>query len=470
PISRKRIWGMPVPVFHCKKCKLQYDPVKSIDESRSLIRRKGFDWWLKAKPNDILPDGVTCETCGTRDFRWGNDVLDTKFMSAMIYRNSYVKEQVPDHSKSLYTGTDIPDEKNFQLSLIPAFAIEESVPFDAVFFHRYIKNDKANDLDIKAYCKEFSVDVFRLWVISIGQKHDSVLSRDRLDVVNKFYRCIRNTCRFLLSNISDYNPQEDSLDSIDMRESDRWILNRIMILIKNIDLALNNYNFHRFYNLLHNFFHGDASDYINITKRRLYTLPRWSMNRRSAQTAIYEFVVKITKILSVVIPYTAEDIWRHIPGIASTYPSVFMSEWPEIQGSFVDHDLLSNWDTLFRIRQEVHKVFVDLKDKVLLENSLKACVTIYPSSDLFELLDTHIDDLENIFGVSQVRLMQPDLPVPDSIWISENIEGLGIEVKQTPGDKCERCWIYSDTVGSSKQHPSLCFSCIAILEGGTHYI
>jgi isoleucyl-tRNA synthetase len=266
-----------------------------------------------------------------------------------------------------------------------------------------------------------------------------------------------------------------------LQEVDRWALHRLAKFIDGATKALEDCQFHLFYRLLYSFCSVDISSlYLNMVKRRLYTFPRWSSSRRAVQTVVYEVLVSLTKLMAPILSFTADEVWRHIPGVKEGCPSVYLSHWPDVNKDFLDDELDSRWNCLLKIRSEIYKLLEKVRREEGISDFSQASIILYVSSpgpgdmgdlpDIYDLLDRYIDDLEGIFMVSKVRLMPPDAPVPDGIWESNGVKGLSIEVRRATGERCERCWVYSDTVGTNEQYPTLCYRCIAILEGGTYYI
>jgi isoleucyl-tRNA synthetase len=491
-VSRRRIWGIPVPVFYCSKCSSQVDVPEGIELSKNMINRKGVDRWLTARPSEILSEDVICDRCGGKDFRWETDILDGEFISAMSHRTiSSDREDLSRDQADICLGSHSQNEKWIQFSLLPSMAIEGSPPFKSVLIHGSVVDedgkrvpDNVSDFmshvspseddapSIQDLLGKFGADILRLWVTSIDCRKHLKMSHSRLELVSKVYRRVKNTCRFLLGNLSGYDPESDELDYAYLQEVDRWALHRLAKFIDATTKAFEDYQFHLFYRLLYNFCSVDmGSIYLSMVKRRLYTFPRWSSSRRAVQTVIYKVLTSLTRLIAPVLSFTAEEIWRHIPGVKEDCPSVYLSHWPDVNEDFLNDELESRWNHLLKVRSEIYKLLEKIRQEEGINGSSQASVILYAfSSDVYDLLDRYIDDLEAIFMVSKVRLMPPDATVPDGIWESDGVEGLAIEIRPATGGKCGRCWIYSDTVGTNEQYPTLCYQCIAILEGGTYYI
>ncbi len=476
-VSRRRIWGIPAPVFYCEKCDLQVEILEGINASRNMIERKGIDHWLRAKPGDILSDDVSCSRCGGRDFRWETDVLGGQFVSALSYMAISPTKKVPERLVDVFLGGGAQNGDWFQLPLLLSNATGSGSPFRAVLIHGPVVNEDENEgseadgPSVQEILDEFGVDVLRLWAISMDCAKRLKISHSRLELVSKVCRRVRNMLRFLLGNLHGYDPANDRVDYVHLQGIDRWALHRLSSLIVEATESLEEYQFHRLYRLLYDFSRDISSLYLNIARRRLYVSPPWSSSRRAIQTVIYEILTTFTRLIAPILPFTAEEIWGCIPGVKEEHPSVYLSDWPGVNDSYVDDDLDSRWRCLFRIRSEIYKALEKVRQEKGIDSFSQASIVLYaPSRDIYEVLDAHIDDLESVFMVSKVRLMPPDSPAPQGIWKSNTVEGLAIEVRCATGEKCERCWVYSDTVGTNEQYPTLCYQCIAMLEGGTYYI
>ncbi len=476
-VSKRRIWGIPVPVFYCEKCDLQVETLEGINASRNMIRRKGIDRWLRAKPGDILSDDVSCSRCGGRDFRWETDVLGGQFVSALSYMAISPTKKVPEWLVDVYLGGGAQNGDWFQLPLLLSKATGSGSPFRSVLIHGSVvdedKNERseASSLSVQDILDEFGVDVLRLWATSMDCAKHLKISHSRLKLVSKVYRRVRNMLRFLLGNLYGYDPANDRVDYVYLQGIDRWALHRLSRLIVEATEALEEYQFHRLYRLVYDFSRDISSLYLNIARRRLYVSPPWSSSRRAIQTVVYEILNTFTRLIAPILPFAAEEIWGRIPGVKEEHPSIYLSDWPGVNDSYLDDDLDARWRCLFRIRSEVYKALEKVRQEEDIGGSSQASIVLYASSpDIYQVLDAHIDDLESVFMVSKVRLMPPDSPVPQGIWKSDTVKGLAMEVRRATGGKCERCWIYSDTVGTNEQYPTLCYQCIAMLEGGTYYI
>lgn len=476
-ISRQRIWGIPVPIFYCSKCGSQVDALESLNSSKDTIRRRGASRWFSAKPVDILPEGALCSRCGSREFRWETEMLDTGFVSAMNCKMPASGNKSAPQPVDVCLGGNGHDENWVHLSLLPSMAIDDGMPFKSILFYHKHVDGKASELvntglPVGELLNKFGADILRFWIASRNFKKQLRLSQVHFDEISAKYQRIRNTCRFLLSNLSGYEPENDKVDYEYLQEIDRWALHKLTKFVKSATEAYESYQFHLLHRLIYDFCSSDLSSlYLCMIRRRLYIFPRWSGSRRAAQTVIYEILTDLIKIMAPILPFTAEEIWRKLPKKEAESPSVFMLDWPDSSDNFLQAEQADRWEQLLKIRSETHKLLANIRQEQEINTLFQASVILYASSPkIYDLLDMYIDDLEEIFMAARVRLMPPDSPIPEGTHKVEGIDDLVIDIRHIAGEKCERCWTYSDTVRTNEQHPGLCNGCIAILEGGAVYI
>lgn len=470
-ISQRRMWGIPIPIFYCKECDLQLDITESIKLCQALIERDGADNLITTKPDDILPYDIVCNNCGTRDFRWEMDTLNADFMSALSYKTILWNQK--DVDTDVYLETSNQDTKWTLLSLLSSTAIEGSLPFKSAVIHGHIKHDHSDtDADsIQKFLDRFGAEIIRLCAISTDSSKCMKLTDSHIQLVSKAYARLRNILTFLLGNLSNYDPKNDFVNYEYLHDIDRWALHKLSKLIIEATETLDNGQFHKTYRLIYDFCSLNISKvYISIVRRRLYAFPKWSIGRRAIQTVIYEIVKTITRLIAPMLSFTADEMWSYIPGATSDCPSIYLSKWPDVKEEYLDDELELQWNFLLKVRSAIYRSFEinHLKDDV--SNLSQASVTLYINSEgSYNLLDKNVDILPEIFMVSRVRLMPLDAPVPDDIYVLDSVDGLSMEVRRTTGDKCERCLIYSDAVGTSEQYPTLCDRCISVLEGEPYY-
>jgi isoleucyl-tRNA synthetase len=472
-ISRRRIWGIPIPVFYCKKCDQQFDVIEGIKSCRTIIERDGFAKLLATDPNDILPYDSICSNCETRNFRWEMDILNEDFISVLSYKTILWNQKDSSEHANICLESDSQNGKWSYLSLLSSMALESDSLFNSVIIHGPVISDSA-DLDrtlIQNLIDEFGADVIRLCAISADPNKRSRIDHPHIKSVSNIYTRIRNIFRYLLANLEDFEPENDKVEYEYLKEIDKWILHRLAKFTDEMTKAFENYQYNRIYHLLCNFCFSDISSiYISIIKRKLYTYSKWSTGRRSIQTAIYEILTTLAKVMAPVLSFTADEIWGYIPNVKDEFPSVYMSKWANME-EYLNDNLEQKWDYLLKVRSAIYKTLGNNSEEEYIRNSSQASITLYAHSyDTHNKLNSCADILEEVLMVSKIRLTPPDEPIPDDINILDGMDDISIEVRLTTGDKCERCYIYSDTVGTSELYPTICHKCVSILDGETEYV
>jgi isoleucyl-tRNA synthetase len=300
--------------------------------------------------------------------------------------------------------------------------------------------------------KQYGADVLRLWVASSDYQSDISISRDILKQMSEAYRKIRNTARYILGNLYDFDPDSDMIPADELLPIDKWAVVKLNELIEKCIAAYDRFEFHQVYHSVHNFCVVDMSNfYLDVLKDRLYTEKADSKARRAAQTAMYRILDALTRMLTPILAYTADEIWRYMPhSSADDKANVLYNEMPKTVAINVGDDFIATWDRIHDLRDTVKKSLeVVIKDKVV-KTSLETCVILKASGDDYAFIGSVLPELKAAFIVSDVQLV-------------ENNGELAVEIKKAEGEKCERCWAYSETVGDCAEHPTLCARCAAIL-------
>jgi len=323
------------------------------------------------------------------------------------------------------------------------------------------KGNITNPLDV---VEKYGADVLRLWVSSVDYSADMVVGESIFQQMADAYRKIRNTLRFLLGNIYDFEEETDSVPLEEMTEIDRWALSRTQGLLEDVTKAFDNFGFYRAYRRIYNFCTVDLSSfYLDVLKDRLYTFGPSSKERRSSQTALAKIVRLLDLMLAPILSFTADEAWRNIKNVEDP-PSVHLAPWPEVDETMRDKQLEQRWERLLKVRSEVAKVIEGKREQGRIGNSLEAKISLYSQdADTLGFLRSFGRNLTTIFIVSSVDVIDAGQEgLPEEAMPSE-IEGLSIAIDKAPGQKCQRCWKYSETVGQSERHPSLCGDCVAVL-------
>ena len=311
--------------------------------------------------------------------------------------------------------------------------------------------------------KQYGADILRLWVASADYKTDIRISNDILKQLSEVYRKIRNTFRYILGNLYDFEPVRDKVEHEKLTEIDRWALMRLEQVRARVTKAYEDYEFHLLYHTIHNFCTVDLSSiYLDILKDRLYTALPGSVERRAAQTAMYEILTTLVTVISPVLAFTAEEVWQHMPKTPDHPESVQLAKWPEEHSEYLDAELESKWDQILAVRSEITKALENARRNKTIGHSLDASVTVYASGEQLDLLKRIEADLSAILIVSHAHVCENPEQAPGDAHRTDD-KALAITVVPASGEKCERCWIYSDTVGQDKEHEKLCARCAAVV-------
>ncbi len=474
-ISRQRAWGIPLPIFYCQKCNRALLDEKIIYHIAELVKKEGTDIWFTRQEKELLPQGTVCPECKSQNFIKEKDILDVWFDSGVSHTAVCRARPGLNFPADLYVEGSDQYRGWFQSSLLTATGIDIGAPYKMVLTHGFVNDglgrkmskSLGNVIAPQEVISKYGADILRLWVCSENYRDDLRLSDEILSHLIEAYRKIRNTFRFLLANLYDFNPGEDLKPYDDLLEMDRYILLTLNKLIGNVNQLYESYQFHHLFSLLYKYFTVELSSfYLDILKDRIYTFPTHSAGRKSAQTALFNILMVLVKLISPVLSFTAEDVWRHLPGIFKIKEeSVFLSDWPEINNKVIDTNLEKKWLNIKKIRQEVSKVIEKARRDKIIGNSLEARVIFYCADKSFlELLRINLELLPFIFIVSQVEI--GDKNPPGGIYQSQEIEGLAIKVEFAAGKKCERCWNYSTSVGINKDFPEICNRCVDHVKAG----
>ncbi|CDF57860.1 isoleucine--tRNA ligase [Thermobrachium celere] len=472
-ISRQRIWGVPIPIFYCEDCGKELITEETIAKVVEIFKEKGSDAWFEMDAKDLLPEGIKCE-CGGTSFRKEKDIMDVWFDSGSSHAGVLETRDDLSWPADMYLEGNDQYRGWFQSSLLTAVATRGKAPYRTVITHGMVVDGEGkkmskslgNGIDPMDVIKEYGADVLRLWVSSADYKSDVRISKDILKQLSEVYRKIRNTARYMIGNLYDFDPNKDMVDYNEMNELDRWALLKLQHLTKEVTEAYERYEFHVLYHAIHNFCVVDMSNfYLDIIKDRLYTEKPDSKERRAAQTVMYRILVALVKMIAPVLSFTADEIWKYMPHIdGEKVDSVLLSDWPKVLEEYVDEELEKRWDNILEIRGEVSKALEIARNNKLIGHSLNAKVEIYAEGDTYKFLNEVRDYLQTVFIVSKVELYEGIKEDLEYTFRSEENKDLAVVVSVAPGEKCERCWVYSETVGQDSEHPTLCSRCVSVLK------
>ncbi len=471
-ISRQRVWGLPIPIFYCKECNEHIINQETIHAVTNLFKKEGSNAWWAKDAESILPQGFKCPHCGHDHFRKESDIMDVWFDSGSSH--VAVLEQRPELSwpADLYLEGSDQHRGWFQSSLLTSVATKGIAPYKAVLTHGFVvdgdgrKMSKSvgNVVAPKDIIDQYGADILRLWVASADYQADIRLSKDILKQMSEVYRKIRNTFRYILGNLNDFNPNTDKVVYTDLLELDQWALLRLEQVRQTVTEAYENYEFHVLYHTIHNFCTVDLSAiYLDILKDRLYTSEPKSLERRAAQTTMYEILTTLVKIISPVLTFTSDEVWKYMPKETDMPENVQLALWPSERIEYLNNNLQDKWGNVLAMRGELTKALEIARKNKLIGHPLDANLIIYASGETYAELINIQAELPNILIVSAVRVIEGVTNAPDTAYFSSDKE-LAVEVALASGEKCERCWIYSDYVGKDTDHPTLCERCATVVK------
>jgi len=464
-ISRQRVWGVPIPAFHCKGCDevlLTGDIVRHV---RDIFAAQGSDAWLRLEPSALLPAGTKCAGCGGTHFRKETDTLDPWFDSGSSHAAVLAARPELGWPADLYCEGHDQHRGWFQSSLWTAVASRGAAPYRAVLTHGFLLDEEGrkmskrlgNFVEPAELMDKYGADVVRLWTASVDFTDDIRFSDKSMGQAVEVYRRLRNTVRFLLANLYDFDLDSALPAREDMSPIDKWAMHRLQEVVRQVTEAYEKYEFHRVVHALNAFCAVDLSSfYLDVLKDRLYTSAPGDRARRSAQAAMFELAAALARLMAPILSHTAEEIWRHLPAAARKVESVHLADWPQADPKWVDEALAGRWARFFQIRDEVNKALEAARTAGRVETPLEASVSIFCGPAERELLGGMGEDLAALFIVS-------DAAPPPGTSISEAIPGLAVEVKKAAGRKCARCWLTRPSVGNNTQHESLCQPCVEVV-------
>lgn len=470
-ISRQRKWGVPIPIFFCKECGEPLIDKKAMMVVSKLFKNEGSDAWFVKSADEILPSDIKCKKCGASSFEKEKDIMDVWFDSGTSHAAVCQERSDLSWPADLYLEGADQYRGWFQSSLLTAIATNGKAPYKSVVTHGWVvdgeghKQSKSlgNGISPDEIINKYGADILRLWVASSDYHSDVRISNDILKQLSESYRKIRNTARYILGNLYDFDPKEDMVKMDDLLPIDKWALSKLDELNNKVRIAYDNFEFHQVYHRIYNFCVVDMSNfYLDILKDRLYVENANSKSRRAAQTTIYMILDAMTRLVSPILAFTSEEIWqamRH--GENDDSRSVLFNNMPSLTGIIVDGSFKEYWDKIHLLRDEVQRSLELARKNKVIGSSLDAKVTLYcENNEIFNFIKSSEKDLKIIFIVSKVQVKSGGLGEIKS----DQFNGVSITITHASGNKCERCWVYSDTVGQNTKHDSLCDRCVKILE------
>lgn len=464
-LSRQRAWGVGIPAFYCEACDEVLLTPETIEAVAQKIEQEGSDVWFDKPADYFLPAGTRCAKCGASQFRKETDVLDVWFDSGSTHR--LVLETRPElrWPADLYIEGSDQHRGWFNASLMIAIGTKDAAPYRMVITHGFVldgegrkmSKSEGNVVDPLDVVQKMGADVLRLWVASTEYFEDVRLSDEILKYVADAYRQIRNTLRFIIGNLADFNPATDAVPYERLHELDRWMLARLQEYVRYALQAYESFEYHRFYHETRRFCNVDLSAfYLDVLKDRLYASAPDDPARRSAQTVLLELASVLTRLLAPILVHTAEEVWQRLP-LPNKPASVHLAEFPTAREEWLDKSLLERWERILEVREVVNRAVESAKNEKRIPNPQSAKVVVHAPGGLYALLSqyptppTPDNLLARVFGVSQAEVV----PASD--------EAIQVVVEPAPGSKCARCWLVLPEVGTRSDYPDLCERCAQVV-------
>ncbi len=468
-ISRQRKWGVPIPIFICKDCGKPLVNAQTIDAVSELFREKGSNAWFEMEAADILPAGTKCE-CGCCGFEKETDTMDVWFDSGSSWRAVIEKREHQDIPVDVYLEGNDQYRGWFQSSMLTSVATRGGAPYKTVITHGMIVDEerqkmsksKGNGIAPNDILNQYGADVMRLWVASSDYRQDMRISKDMLKHISQNYLKIRNTARYILGNLADFDPKTDIVAYDALPELDKWALMKLNDLVAKVWDSYNEYEFHTVFHAVHNFCVVDMSNfYLDVIKDRLYCDETNGHSRRSAQTAMYRILDTLVRMLSPILCYTADEIWHSMPhGEGDDVRNVAYNEMLHPDDSLgFDEENRAKWDKLSAFRDDVNKALEGARNEKVIGKPLEANVTVYTNAENAAFLNGCGQDLADLCIVSELEVKDAQCEGMES----EYFPGLKISIARSSSEKCLRCWKQVKSVGQNSKHPALCSRCAGVV-------
>ena len=449
-ISRQRAWGVPIPVFYCKECGEVIVTDETIENVAKIFEKESSDAWVKYSVDELLPEGFKCPKCGkTHCFTKENDIMDVWFDSGITWRAVVEKrsEQLGHTPVDMYLEGSDQHRGWFQSSLLTSIATQGKAPYKTVLTHGFVFGEDGRKMSKSLgnyirpddIIKNYGADILRLWAASVDYRNDTKIGDNIIKQLVEIFKKIRNTSRFLLGNLFDFDPAEDYVEYDELKNIDKFALHKLNQLILQVTEAFNNYEFYKYFQQLQNFAAVDLSSfYLDIVKDRLYTAGKKSLSRRACQTVLYEISQMLVRLLVPVMPHQAEDIWMSVPQAQKGgLESILLSDWPKANEKWNNHELEEEFSKILKAREVVTRAIEPLRADKKVGSSLEVAVYIKAEDD--NVLKSNEDELCNIFITSQAYVVDKS---PEKVLNEHIEEGYTVWVTKAEGEKCARCWKY----------------------------
>jgi len=457
-ISRQRVWGVPIPIFYGEDGTAIIDQ-DVINHVADLFEKYGSNIWFEKDAKELLPEGFTHPSSPNGKFTKETDIMDVWFDSGTSH-HAALKQRYGVSQADVYLEGSDQYRGWFNSSLTTSVALTGKAPYKTVISHgftldgqgRKMSKSLGNTIDPVACCNEFGADIFRLWVASVEYQADFRMSKELLKQVSESYRKIRNTFRFLLGNLADFDPEVNTVQYEKMFEVDQFMMCKLNELVKEVHESYNKYEFDEVYRNVLNFITNELSAfYLDFTKDILYIEAEDSLERRSIQTVLYNALYSLITLLTPIIPHTTEEVYQYLPG--KKLESVYLCDMVKSTYYINSDELMDKYEKLLKVRDDVLKALEVARNEKIIGKSLNAKVTFVPNDEVTKLLASIKADLKQIFIVSEFNVVTEDID-------ATTYDSGKIKVEAAVGETCSRCW----QIVPSLNPDELCPRCAKILK------
>ena len=465
-ISRQRAWGVPIPIFYCEDCGEVICTDETIENVAKIFDKESSDAWVKYSAEELLPQGFVCPKCGKTHFRKEKDIMDVWFDSGVSWRAVVEKrsEELGHTPVDMYLEGSDQHRGWFQSSLLTAIATQGKAPYKEVLTHGFVFGEDGRKMSKSLgnyirpddIIKNYGADILRLWAASVDYRNDIKIGNNIIGQLTEIFKKTRNTARFLIGNLFDFDPAVDYVQYDELKNIDKFALHKLNKLIGEVTEAFENYEFYKYFQCLQNFAAVDLSSfYLDIVKDRLYTAGKKSLSRRACQTVLFENLMALVRILAPVMPHQAEDIWQNIPEVQrGGLISILLSDWPVVNEKWNAPELEEEFGKILKSREVVSRAIEPLRADKKVGSSLEVAVWI--KADDASILEANKTDLADIYIVSQAALTDS---APSDVLNEYSEDGYTVWVTKAQGEKCVRCWKYR-----SLNEDGVCEDCLEAIK------